>query len=231
MLDSLGGEIARNLLAGWAAGLLIGLERTYNGRSAGFRTHALVGLAAAATATLALQPLIQTGGGHLGAMRFDPYPLAQGVMTGIGFLGAGVIFKEGVNVQGLTTAASIWATAALGLMFGSGMIYPGIGATVLVLITLVVMRWLENAIPWRVYAVAIFRFEADKAPSEQDLSKVLARFSVSVSEVSYKLLKDGQIFEYWTNLETRRQDAFTQMSEHLRTIPGLVEYEVSRITK
>jgi putative Mg2+ transporter-C (MgtC) family protein len=231
MLDSLGVEIARNLLAGWAAGLLIGLERTYNGRSAGFRTHALVGLAAAATATIALVPLIATAGGHMDAARLDPSRLAQGVMTGIGFLGAGVIFKEGVSVQGLTTAASIWMTAAVGLMFGVGMIYPGIGATVLVLVTLVVMRWLENAIPWRVYGLAIFRFEADKAPSEEDLGKLLEQFSVSVSDVSYKLLKDGQIFEYWTNLETKRQDAFMHLSEHLRTIPGLVEYEVSRISK
>src|ERR1700749_3830609 len=113
--------------------------------------------------------------------------LGQGIMPGVGFLGAGVIFKEGVSVQGLTTAASIWVTAAVGLMFGVGMIYPGIGATALALATLVVMRWLENAIPWRVYALAVFRFEADKAPHEEDLGKLLGAFAVSVSDVSYKL--------------------------------------------
>jgi putative Mg2+ transporter-C (MgtC) family protein len=230
-MDSLAFEIARNLLAGWAAGLLIGLERTYNGRSAGFRTHALVGLATAATATIMLVPLIATAGGHAGAARLDPTRLAQGVMTGIGFLGAGVIFKEGVNVQGLTTAASIWSTAAIGLLFGVGLFYPGLAATAIVLFTLIVLRWLENAIPWRVYALAIFRFDAKSAPSEQALNAMLGAFSVSVSDVSYKLLKDGEIFEYWTNLETKRQDAFKALAEHLKTIPGLVEYEVSRISK
>jgi putative Mg2+ transporter-C (MgtC) family protein len=224
-------EIARNLLAGWLAGLLIGLERTYNGRSAGFRTHALVGLASAATATLALQPLVATAGGHLGAMPLDPSRLSQGVMTGIGFLGAGVIFKEGISVQGLTTAASIWATAAVGFLFGDGMIYPGVGATALVLITLVVMRWLESAIPWRVYAMAIFRFDAANAPGEEDLGKLLGQFSVSVLEVSYRLLNEGRVFQYELSIVTKRRDAFMELSKHLRTIPGLEEYEVSRISK
>jgi putative Mg2+ transporter-C (MgtC) family protein len=231
MTMGLGLEITRNLLAGWGAGLLIGLERTYNGRSAGFRTHALVGLAAAATATIALQPLFATAGGHAGGIPYDPSRLAQGVMTGIGFLGAGVIFKEGVSVQGLTTAASIWATAAVGLLFGVGLVYPGLGATAIILATLIIMRWVENAIHWRVYALAIFRFEAKNAPSEQALNAMMAKFSVSVSDVSYKLLQNGQIFEYWTNLETKRPDAYTALAAHLQAIPGLVEYEVSRISK
>jgi putative Mg2+ transporter-C (MgtC) family protein len=231
MITPLALEIARNLLGGWLAGLLIGLERTYNGRAAGFRTHALVGLAAAATATLAMQPMLLLAGGSLGAHPLDPTRLGQGVMTGIGFLGAGVIFKEGVSVQGLTTAASIWATAAVGLLFGIGMPYAGIGVTALILVTLVVFRWVENVVPWRVYALAVFRFEAAQTPSEAALCELLGRHSVSLKDVSYKLLQGGQIFEYSTSLQTRRQDAFNRLSERLRTIPGLVEYEVSRISK
>src|ERR1700722_18622829 len=96
-------QIASELGAAWIAGGLIGAERSYHGRAAGFRTHALVALAAAATMLVTHEP-----------------QMAQGVMTGIGFLGAGVIFKEGVNVQGLTTAASVWAIAAGGLLFGVG---------------------------------------------------------------------------------------------------------------
>ena len=60
-------------------------------------------------------------------MRIDPTRMAQGIMTGIGFLGAGVIFKEGLTVRGLTTAASIWITAAIGVLMGSGLYYPAIG--------------------------------------------------------------------------------------------------------
>ena len=72
--------------------------------------------------------------------RTDPTRMAQGIMTGIGFLGAGVIFKEGLSVRGLTTAASIWITAAIGILIGIGFYMPAILATVLTLSTLSLFR-------------------------------------------------------------------------------------------
>jgi putative Mg2+ transporter-C (MgtC) family protein len=225
----LAGQVALNLGAAWGAGLLIGLERTFNGRAAGFRTHALVGLASAATVTIALQPMFVAYAS--GGQPLDPSRLAQGVMTGIGFLGAGVIFKEGVSVQGLTTAASIWITAAIGLLFGVGMFAPGLLITVVALLTLVVFRWVENRIPWRVYAIGVFRFDAAQAPDEKTLEALFARSAVSMSEMSYKLTREGRTFEYLTNLETRDRSGYEDLARQLRTIPGLVEYEVSRISK
>src|SRR5689334_23230708 len=100
-------QAAAALGAAWLAGGLIGIERNFHGR-AGFRTHSLVALGAAAA--------ILVGSGDASAMS----RMGQGVITGVGFLGAGVIFKEGVSIQGLTTAASVWATAAIGLLFGEG---------------------------------------------------------------------------------------------------------------
>jgi uncharacterized membrane protein YhiD involved in acid resistance len=79
-------------------------------------------------------------------------------MTGIGFLGAGVIFKEGLSVRGLTTAASIWITAAIGIMIGVGFWFPAVVATVLVLGTLSVFRWIENRMPAQFYAQHVVRF-------------------------------------------------------------------------
>ena len=78
--------------------------------------------------------------------------MAQGIMTGIGFLGAGVIFKEGLTVRGLTTAASIWITAAIGILAGIGFYFPVIVATVLTLGTLSVFRWIEAKMPVQFYA-------------------------------------------------------------------------------
>jgi putative Mg2+ transporter-C (MgtC) family protein len=97
------------------AGTLIGLERTFHGRPAGFRTHALVCLASSLLMLLTLYQ--EQWGGKLSheTVRLDPTRMAQGIMTGIGFLGAGVIFKEGLSVRGFTTAASIWITAAIGI--------------------------------------------------------------------------------------------------------------------
>lgn len=231
MMSTVALEIVRNLSCGWLAGLLIGLERTYNGRAAGFRTHALVGLAAAGTVMMALQPVLGSPGFPQGGQPLNAGPLGQGVITGIGFLGAGVIFKEGVSVQGLTTAASIWATAAAGLLFGVGMIPAGVALTTLALVTLVLFRWVEDAIPWRVYAVAVLRFEADRAPSETELRALLGEHAVSLRDVSYKLIQEGRIFEFAANVHTGRNDAFARLSKRLKTIPGLVEYEVSRISK
>src|SRR4029078_3095967 len=108
------GEIALRLLAALALGGAVGLERSYHGRPAGFRTHALVGLASGA---LMLVSVYESEWFHAtGVWRaaIDPTRMAQGIMTGIGFLGAGVIMREGPTVRGLTTAALIWLTARSG---------------------------------------------------------------------------------------------------------------------
>jgi putative Mg2+ transporter-C (MgtC) family protein len=115
-------ETVVHLLAAVLAGGLIGLERSFHGRPAGFRTHTLVCLA---SSLLMLVTLFQ-GTWFLSTspdtVRVDPTRMAQGIMTGIGFLGAGVIFKEGLSVRGLTTAASIWITAAIGVLIGVGLV-------------------------------------------------------------------------------------------------------------
>jgi hypothetical protein len=101
-------------------GALIGFERTFHGRPAGFRTHSLVCIASAILMIVTVyQNQWMTFVEH-DAIRTDPTRMAQGIMTGIGFLGAGVIFKEGLTVRGLTTAASIWVTAAIGILVGIG---------------------------------------------------------------------------------------------------------------
>ncbi|HEY7714429.1 MAG TPA: MgtC/SapB family protein, partial [Candidatus Binatia bacterium] len=107
-------DIAVRLVASLVVGGLIGLERSYHGRPAGFRTHSLVCLS---TSLLMLVTVYETRWfssvvpGHI---SLDPTRIAQGIMTGIGFLGAGTIIKDGLSVRGLTTAASIWITAAIG---------------------------------------------------------------------------------------------------------------------
>lgn len=96
----------------------------------------------------------------------DPTRMAQGIMTGIGFLGAGVIVKEGLSVRGLTTAASIWVTAAIGILTGIGFYFAaGIGA-VLTLGTLSVFRWIESKIPTEFYANFSVRFARESSVIE-----------------------------------------------------------------
>src|SRR5690606_14151132 len=114
-------EICIRLTGALGVGALIGLERSYRGRPAGFRTHALVCVASSLLmlVTVYESQWFQPDGNS--RVVVDPTRMAQGIMTGIGFLGAGVIMKEGASVRGLTTAASIWTTAAIGILAGTGM--------------------------------------------------------------------------------------------------------------
>ena len=112
-------EMAARLLAALAAGSVIGYERSFHGRPAGFRTHALVCLASS------VLMLVTVYEAHwmreaAGRVQIDPTRMAQGILTGIGFLGAGVILREGLSIRGLTTAAGIWMTAAIGVAVGLG---------------------------------------------------------------------------------------------------------------
>src|SRR5512147_1158352 len=111
-----------NLLGAMLLGLVVGYERSYHGRAAGMRTYGLVCMASAALVVIVGYPAYWYGG-HVApsAVAYaDPTRVIQGIVTGIGFLGAGVIMKDGFSISGLTTAASIWACAAIGIMVGVG---------------------------------------------------------------------------------------------------------------
>jgi putative Mg2+ transporter-C (MgtC) family protein len=225
------GQALAQLAAAWIAGGLIGAERSYHGRAAGFRTHALVCLAASAVVTVSMAPLFLPGAFAGGAVRLDPTRLAQGVMTGVGFLGAGVIFKEGVSVQGLTTAASVWATSAVGLLFGVGAFYPAVLATVGVLATLIALRWVEELFPVQAYARSVLRFRIAAAPQHAELHALMARFGIRLRDTSYAKSDDGAVFEFSGSLMAKRDQAFDDLAAHLRTLDGLAEFELARISK
>jgi putative Mg2+ transporter-C (MgtC) family protein len=136
---SLSDELAllTRLLAAGALAALLGWEREKARKSAGLRTHMLVGVAAALYTVLAELAVLSYPGSEEG-LRADPVRVIQAVAIGVGFLGSGVIFvsKSGESVLGLTTAASIWATAATGIAVGLGYYVLALGATLLLLLVL-----------------------------------------------------------------------------------------------
>jgi len=125
-------EICFRLVAALAAGGIIGLERSYRGRAAGFRTHSLVCLASSLLMLVTVYEHQWFSAQSGARVVVDPTRMAQGIMTGIGFLGAGVIVKEGLSVRGLTTAASIWVTAAIGILIGVGFYLAALIATIII---------------------------------------------------------------------------------------------------
>ncbi|WP_240377856.1 MgtC/SapB family protein [Bacillus piscicola] len=127
--------LTRILLAAFLAGL-VGIEREYKRHPAGFRTHLLVGIGACLAMVMALfgfQGYLENNSEYV---RYDPSRLASYVISGVGFLGAGTIIVQGVSIKGLTTAASIWVVAAIGLAAGAGMYFPAVFTTIIVLLSL-----------------------------------------------------------------------------------------------
>ena len=138
------------VLGALLAGGVIGLEREWRGRAAGLRTHILVSLASA----LLMQAAMMQGGWAFEALPdesivTDPTRMAHGVLTGIGFLCAGVIFRTGFSIHGLTTAASLWITSAIGILFGVGLYGLGALATGVTALILVALRLISVRLPSR----------------------------------------------------------------------------------
>jgi len=219
-------DITIALLSALAAGSLIGLERTYHGRPAGFRTHALVCLASALLMVVAVYQLRWFNQGPQEIIRIDPTRMAQGIMTGIGFLGAGVIFKEELTVRGLTTAASIWITAALGILYGVGFYYPALIGTVATLGALAGFRWFERRIPSQFFFEFSVRYAKDKVPTLDDLLRILKDHGFTVSAVSFKLVAAGMHFEYETVIRSNDRSAAQRLSADLLNLPDVVEFIV-----
>jgi putative Mg2+ transporter-C (MgtC) family protein len=135
-----GGDYILRLFVAMALGGVIGLERQVRGRSAGLRTNILVCLGSAAV-IIAFQKLYDAADpGSESAIRIDPARAAAGVITGVGFLGAGTIVKSKSFVRGLTTAASIWVVSAVGITVGLGDYASAVVLTALVLLTLFVLH-------------------------------------------------------------------------------------------
>jgi putative Mg2+ transporter-C (MgtC) family protein len=116
-------------------GLALGTEREVHGHPAGMRTMALIGAGAGLFTAIGLVPAFGT--------RIDPTRIAAQIVTGVGFLGAGSILRQGEEVKGLTTAASIWVTAAIGMAAGFGYYTTAVVAAVMVVVVLVAIRPLE----------------------------------------------------------------------------------------
>jgi putative Mg2+ transporter-C (MgtC) family protein len=227
MSGELLGEIVLRLAVALALGGALGLERSYHGRPAGFRTHALVGLASGALMLVSVYESVwfRTPDGMRAAI--DPTRMAQGIMTGIGFLGAGVIMREGLTVRGLTTAACIWITAGIGILVGIGFYLPAALTTALALGALSGFRWIENRIRTESYAHLVVGFAADRAPPQGDVVALAAQLGFAATAISHRYRRGDAIMEYGMSVHSRDPQAFPRLSETLRGREDVVEFRIS----
>ena len=148
-------------------------------------------------------------------------------MTGIGFLGAGVIFKEGLTVRGLTTAASIWVTAAIGILVGIGFWFAAIVGAVATLIVLALFRFVEAKLPSEFYAHHMLRFSRDHVMSEDDMRKLIGDHGFTIANLSSRLTEGGQQFEYRMTIKSRDRHNAQALSTHLRGLPEVLEFRIA----
>jgi putative Mg2+ transporter-C (MgtC) family protein len=132
-------EIFIRILLAAVLGAVIGVEREYFGKAAGFRTHALVSAAASLIMLVSIKIFEQ----YKGQVAVDPSRIAAQVVSGIGFIGAGAIIRSGASVKGITTASSLWAVSAIGLACGMGFYEGALYGTAVVIVVLLIFTKLE----------------------------------------------------------------------------------------
>lgn len=215
-----------HIVAALAAGGMIGLERSHQGRPAGFRTHALVCMASSLLMQVTVFQLQLLPGIPLEALRIDPTRMAQGIMTGIGFLGAGVIMKDNMTIRGLTTAASIWITAALGILIGVGLYQLAIFGTALTLGALSLFRWLEAVMPTQHYARLKVRTRVSDHVTLEELQDIIAKHFCSATSPGYALEEGGKYFRYELTVRTRDTANFRRLADTLATLKKAPEFQI-----
>lgn len=176
------------------AGAVIGSEREYRASPAGLRTHILVSLSCCLLMLSAVHQMAWLNDAPLEVVRIDPVRMAHGILTGIGFLCGGVIFREGFTVRGLTTAASLWTTATLGMLFGIGFHELAIFGAIATLAVLAAVTITERRFPQRrvVHIAATYDRHADI--SSGLFRNKLADHGLKTITVAERLDGDGLIF-------------------------------------
>ena len=220
-------EMLFRLVAALAAGGIIGLERSYRGRAAGFRTHALVCVASSLLMLVTVYEHLWFNAQSGARVVVDPTRMAQGIMTGIGFLGAGVIVREGLTVRGLTTAASIWITAAIGILAGTGFYSAVLMGSVITIGILTVFRKVESRMPLQVYANNTIVFGRDNYLPETEVRELHEKNGFSVAKISYRLLEKGAQLEYRMTVRTMDSGNIEKLSKTLLGLTSVVEFNIS----
>jgi putative Mg2+ transporter-C (MgtC) family protein len=208
-------EIIMRLLLGTLFGGVIGFERQVHGRPAGFRTHILVCIAAVLIMLVSeyYQYLSSVDPSYV---RIDPGRIAAGALAGVGFIGAGVVLKSGLSIQGLTTAACIWVVSAIGLAIGSGLYLAGAVTFAITIFSLASLRVVERKLP-----KLTFRFltiTADLGADEDQILSVIKNTDLSVVNIDYEHCTDSGIVIFYITVSFYRSHSFKVLINKLSTL-------------
>jgi putative Mg2+ transporter-C (MgtC) family protein len=179
-------DIALRLALALLAGAAVGFNRGERGRAAGLRTTMLVSLAATLAMILANLLLVTAGKRPDSFVNIDPMRLPLGILTGMGFIGAGTVLHRKDSVIGITTAATLWCVTVIGLCFGSGQLIVGVVAALIALIVLEGLWLLDRSIPRDRHATLTLLLGSE-GPTEHEIGQIVltAGYNITISAVAY----------------------------------------------
>lgn len=209
-------DLSVRLVVASLLGLAIGFEREIHGHPAGLRTHMLVAVGSGLFTVLSIHGFL----GEPGAAPVDPTRIAAQIVSGIGFLGAGAILKDGIVIRGLTTAASLWATSAVGMAAGAGEYLLATVAAGVIIVSL----WPINAIADRLHGTNLpetqLRLTMKRVDALGQVSEVLIQNKLDIGQIATQRLGKDR-YQADVAIRGRQGGAISQAIEQIAEIPGV----------
>jgi putative Mg2+ transporter-C (MgtC) family protein len=217
-------EVIIRLLLGAVFGGVIGFERHSHGRPAGFRTHLLVCVASVLIMMVSidyyrLSPIDNT------FIRIDPARIAAGAITGVGFLGAGVIIKSGFTIQGLTTAACLWIVSAIGLAVGSGLYIQALVSFFITFFSLWTLRKMESKVSRLKHRLVTIVTDTEELI---DTNSIFKSLGIDVSEVDYEIDRVKSEVIYHIHIAYKKKDLILQLIDKLKGLKEVKRIYIGR---
>jgi putative Mg2+ transporter-C (MgtC) family protein len=219
-----------NMLGALLLGLLVGYERSYHGRAAGMRTYGLVCMASAALTVIGGYSSAWFGGNHMLATDGDTTRVIQGIVTGIGFLCAGVIMREGFNISGLTTAASLWASSVIGILVGVGFYAAAMSLALLSAICMVWISKLEEWLPSRQAVAITLKFRKDFVPDEGELRRMASSrgYDLAGGTIAISLQEGTPEWQFVAVARSRqRMIPISELAQEMSRFGGVTSFKLS----
>jgi putative Mg2+ transporter-C (MgtC) family protein len=218
-----------NLAGALLLGALLGYERAYQGRAAGMRTYGIVCMASCALTVFTGYSHFWFGTGMPANFTPDPTRVIQGIVSGIGFLCAGVIMKDGFSISGLSTAASIWMCSAIGVLVGVGFYAAAISLTLLTIFGMFIIPIVETQLPQKRAVVVRISFKEGLTPDEQKIIAINSSVGLEIPSNSISInIKNGvHIWQYIGLAKPEQTNPSCQeISNALLKLEGITEIDV-----
>jgi putative Mg2+ transporter-C (MgtC) family protein len=211
-------DIFLRLILAAVLGICIGLERERKGQPAGLRTNTILSIGSALAMVLSI---------NLAGKAYDPTRLAAQVVSGIGFLGAGAILRYGMNVKGLTTAATLWTMAIVGMAVGAGYYLVSVVTTAILLLTLVGLNIVEHRFITSMTMITVNITAKFRKNLTNDIEKVIVQKTRSISAKSYTMDNEVDQMVASLTIKTTTREDVEELLEALAQVKGVKKVEIS----